>query len=46
MKKVGTNARAEIEKKIGMKVFLKLHVKVLSNWQKDPKSLQKLGLLE
>lgn len=46
LKKVGMNARAEIEKKIGMKVFLKLHVKVLSNWQKDPKSLQKLGLLE
>ena len=46
LKKIGTNARIEIEKKVGMKVFLKLHVKVISNWQKDPKSLQKLGLVE
>ena len=46
LKKIGTNARNEIEKKVGMKVFLKLHVKVISNWQKDPKSLQKLGLVE
>jgi GTP-binding protein Era len=45
LKKIGTNARNEIEKKVGMKVFLKLHVKVISNWQKDPKSLQKLGLV-
>ena len=45
LKKIGTNARTEIEKKVGMKVFLKLHVKVISNWQKDPKSLQKLGLV-
>ena len=45
LKKIGTNARIEIEKKVGMKVFLKLHVKVISNWQKDPKSLQKLGLV-
>ena len=43
LKKIGTEARNEIEKKVGMKVFLKLHVKVISNWQKDPKSLQKLG---
>ena len=46
LKKIGTEARIEIEKKVGMKVFLKLHVKVISNWQKDPKSLQKLGLVE
>lgn len=46
LKFVGTKARTEIEKKVGMKVFLKLHVKVISNWQKDPKSLQKLGLME
>lgn len=46
LKIVGTKARTEIEKKVGMKVFLKLHVKVISNWQKDPKSLQKLGLVE
>ena len=46
LKKIGTKARSEIEKKVGMKVFLKLHVKVISNWQKDPKSLQKLGLVE
>lgn len=46
LKIIGTKARSEIEKKVGMKVFLKLHVKVISNWQKDPKSLQKLGLVE
>lgn len=45
LKDVGTRARKEIEKKLGKKVFLSLLVKVMPNWQRDPKALQKLGLL-
>lgn len=45
LKDVGTRARQEIEKKLGKKVFLSLLVKVMPNWQRDPKALQKLGLL-
>lgn len=45
LKDVGTRARKEIEKKLGKKVFLSLHVKVMPNWQRDPKALSKLGLL-
>lgn len=43
LKAIGSEARAEIEKVIGHKVFLSLQVKVASNWQQDPKKLQKMG---
>lgn len=45
LKDIGTRARGEIERKLGTRVFLGLHVKVMPNWQRDPKALQKLGLI-
>ena len=43
LKTIGSRARAEIECVLGHKVFLDLHVKVLKEWQRDPKALQRLG---
>jgi GTP-binding protein Era len=43
LKKVGAEARAEIEKLLGAKVFLELWVKVWKNWRKDPRALRMLG---
>ncbi|MDP0398964.1 GTPase Era [Tsukamurella strandjordii] len=43
LKAVGTQARTEIEKLLGRKVFLSLHVKVAKDWQRDPKQLGRLG---
>jgi len=40
---VGTRARVEIEQLLGQRVYLKLHVKVAKEWQRDPKQLGKLG---
>src|SRR5690606_7254646 len=40
---VGAKARAGIEKLLGTRVFLDLHVKVAKDWQRDPKMLQRLG---
>jgi GTP-binding protein Era len=40
---IGSRAREEIERVLGHKVFLDLHVKVLKEWQRDPKALQRLG---
>ena len=43
LREVGTNARAGIEKLLGQRVHLDLHVKVARDWQRDPKQLQRLG---
>lgn len=43
MKEVGSQARAGIEQLLGTKVYLDLHVKVLKEWQRDPKMLGRLG---
>ena len=43
LKTIGSGAREEIERVLGHKVFLDLHVKVLKEWQRDPKALQRLG---
>ena len=43
LKDVGTRARAQIEPLLGTKVFLKLHVRVAKEWQRDPKQLGRLG---
>jgi GTP-binding protein Era len=43
MREVGTTARAGIEKLLGTRVYLDLHVKVLKEWQRDPKMLGRLG---
>jgi len=37
------NARKEIMKLLGQNVYLDLRIKVLKNWQSDPKSLGRLG---
>ncbi|WP_209706678.1 GTPase Era [Leucobacter exalbidus] len=39
----GERARHEIEKLLGRRVFLSLRVKVMKEWQRDPKALGKLG---
>ena len=46
LKSIGMRSRAEIEKLIGSKCFLGLHVKVSKDWQRDPKSLERLGYLD
>jgi len=43
LKKIGSRAREEMERVLGRKVFLDLRVKVLKEWQRDPKALQRLG---
>ena len=43
MREVGTRARTGIEELLGTKVYLDLHVKVLKEWQRDPKMLGRLG---
>lgn len=43
LKKIGTRAREDLEWILGTKVFLKLHVKVAKDWQRDPKLLERLG---
>ncbi len=43
LKAIGSEARREIEERLGEKIFLSLQVKVASNWQQDPKKLGKLG---
>ena len=43
MRDVGTRARKEIEKLLGQRVYLDLHVKVLKDWQRDPRYLGRLG---
>ena len=43
LKTIGTRAREEMELLLGTRVFLDLHVKVLKEWQRDPRALQRLG---
>jgi GTP-binding protein Era len=43
LKVVGTRAREELEALLGRKVFLSLRVKVLKDWQRDPRALDRLG---
>ncbi len=43
LRDVGSRARAQIEPLLGTKVFLKLHVRVAKEWQRDPKQLGRLG---
>jgi GTP-binding protein Era len=40
---IGSRARVEMELLLGSHVYLDLHVKVLKEWQRDPRSLDRLG---
>jgi GTP-binding protein Era len=40
---IGSRAREELEALLGTKVYLDLHVKVVKEWQRDPKALERLG---
>lgn len=43
LKLIGSNARRDIERAVGRKVFLKLWCKVKENWSDDPKALARFG---
>ncbi len=43
LKRIGTEARSELEALLGEKVFLDLRVKVQRDWQRDPSALSRLG---
>ncbi|HEY0636097.1 MAG TPA: GTPase Era [Pseudonocardiaceae bacterium] len=43
LRAVGTRARGQIERLLGTKVYLDLHVKVAKDWQRDPRQLRRLG---
>ncbi len=43
LKRIGTEARQDIERMTGRKVFLKLFVRVQKNWRKDIKAIERFG---
>ena len=43
LKTIGMRARGQIEPLVGERVFLDLRVKVMKEWQRDPKMLDRLG---
>lgn len=44
LKKIGQQARADIEEMLGTKVYLELWVKVKKNWRRDNSLLHQLGM--
>jgi len=42
LKKIGTEARLELESLLGAKIFLQLHVKVQRNWRDNPAIVRQL----
>ncbi len=46
LKKIGTEARLDIEKLIGQKVYLQLWVKVKKGWSDSQRALQSLGFID
>jgi GTPase len=46
LKKVGTEARKDMEAFFGKKIFLETHVKVAGNWRKERNRLRQFGYLE
>jgi GTP-binding protein Era len=46
LKKVGTEARMDMERFFGKKIFLETHVKVADNWRKQKLKLKHFGYLE
>jgi GTP-binding protein Era len=43
LKRVGTEARKEMETLLGTKVFLELYVKVVPNWRENPQEVRQLN---
>lgn len=43
LKKIGSQARAEIEKRFGNKVYLNSFVKVKQRWRDNPRYLREFG---
>lgn len=43
LKRIGTAARKDLERMLGAKVWLGLHVRVEKDWTRSPKGLRKLG---
>ena len=43
LKSIGANARRDLERQLGRKIFLKLWCKVRENWSDDPKALAHFG---
>lgn len=43
LKKVGIEARQDLEAFFGKKIYLETHVKILDDWRKDEQALKKLG---
>ena len=46
LKRVGMNARRDIEKFFGKKVFLEIYVKVETDWRNRENKLRAFGYLE
>lgn len=46
LKKVGTEARKDMETFFGKKIFLETHVKVAGNWRKEKNRLRQFGYIE
>jgi GTPase len=46
LKKVGTEAREDLEKFFAKKIFLETHVKVADNWRKQKQKLRHFGYFE
>jgi GTP-binding protein Era len=46
LKKIGSEARADIEKLLGTHVYLQLFVKVVSDWRNQPRELDEMGVRE
>lgn len=46
LKKVGSQARADLEKFFGKKIFLETHVRVSDNWRNNESMLRKFGYKE
>ena len=44
IKRIGTEARVELERFFGTRVYLDLHVKVRPNWREDARRLGELGV--
>ena len=46
LKDIGMRARKDIERELGARIFLGLHVTVSKEWHRDPKLLERLGFTE